>query len=75
MKVRVLIEQPAQGERGYLPSGGVAEVDVSWAKEMLSRGDAEPVAEKRMETTEKRAAPPISRGQKRVSKTITEKRA
>ncbi len=59
MKVLVLIEQRFNGanpDRRPLASGEVADLDAAWAKELLGRGDAEPVASKPSERTEKRPA-------------------
>lgn len=58
MKIRVLIEQRAHAglERRRLNSGEVVEIDNDWAQELLSRGDAEPIAEKPAERAEKRPA-------------------
>ena len=66
MKVHVLAEQAvhsSQPDRHYLPSGEVADIEKSWALELLSSGAAEPVAEK-----------PAARAEKRPAHTATEKR-
>lgn len=57
MRVRVLIEQSARRDnpdRHYLASGEEYDLDQKWAKELLDRGDAEPVAVKRSARAEKR---------------------
>ena len=58
MRVRVLVEQHAvttpDGGRRYLPSGQETDLPQSWAKELLSRGEAEPVAVKPEDDAEKR---------------------
>lgn len=57
MKIRVLTEQQARREnpdRGYLASGSEVDIDAGWAKELLSRGEAEPIAGKASSAAEKR---------------------
>lgn len=64
MKIRVLIEQLARGDRRYLASGEEVDIDQEWARELLARGDAEPVAETRAQKAEKRPAA-VANGEKR----------
>lgn len=56
MKVRILIEQRAHLglERKALASGEAYDLDKEWAKELLDRGDAEPVARKETRRAERR---------------------
>lgn len=65
MKVRVLTEQRADPEldREHLASGQVYDLPNAWARELLVREDAEPVAEKRAAKAEKR--PAAKRGESR----------
>lgn len=56
MKVRILIEQGQSYQDNYLASGEVVDLPNERAKELLDRGDAEPVAEKRAAKAEKRPA-------------------
>lgn len=65
MKVRVLVEQRIHLglERPRLASGEIVDIDATWAKELLDRGDAEPVAVK-----------PAKRAESRESKATRESR-
>ncbi len=66
MRVRVLLEQQVHSstpDRRYLPSGEEVDLPSDWAKELLNRGEAEPVAQKS-----------AARAEKRPSRTRTEKR-
>lgn len=54
MKVRVLVEQGQPHQKGYIASGEVVELDNQRAKELLEQNQAEPVAVKRADSSEKR---------------------
>jgi hypothetical protein len=57
MKVRILREQEyhhSQPDRKPLASGAEVDLPQAWAKELLQRGEAEPVAQKRASGAEKR---------------------
>jgi len=59
MKIRILTEQDvhsSQPERQYLASGSEVELPNDWARELLNRGEAEPVVEKASDSAEKRPA-------------------
>lgn len=57
MKVRILVEQEARRddpERAGLPSGAEVDLPAAWARDLLARGDAEPIAQKPSERAETR---------------------
>jgi hypothetical protein len=68
MKIFVLIEQRFNGstpDRQPLASGEVYDLDAAWAKELLARGDAEPVATKSADRAEKRPSTAKASSEKR----------
>lgn len=59
VRVRILKEQEShtsQPNRYYIPSGAETDLPKDWAKELLDRGEAEPIAQKGVERMEKRPA-------------------
>lgn len=56
VRVRVLVEQPGHDGRGYLASGSEVDLSKDQAQGLLSRGEAEPVAQRLAENAEKRPA-------------------
>lgn len=56
MKIRVLTEQRADEHRDYMASGSVVDLPDEYALALLARGDAEPVATKAAQRSEKRPA-------------------
>ena len=66
VRVRVLTEQTrhhSQPDRYAIPSGSEVDLPKDWAKDLLTRGEAEPIAQKGVERAEKR--PARSRSEKR----------
>lgn len=54
MKVRILVEQRADGNREYIASGAEVDLPNDEAVAMIGRGDAEPIAVKSATRAEKR---------------------
>lgn len=66
MKVRVLAEQQphhSQPDRHHIASGDEVDLPNDWAKELVQRGEAEPIAQKPSSRAEKR--PTGGRSEKR----------
>lgn len=64
MKVRILTERHphhSQPDREYIASGTEIDLPVQHAKELLQRGDAEPIAQKRVAKAERRVVKPETR--------------